>query len=388
MPDGHGGRKEYAHKAQYELILDKINRFGEIMKGPDGVNNSQAISIVDIMKMVSVPDFTNTTWYLRLMEYLSITSNLPIENAGSIIDDWIRSKVIGQSFWSAIHHVPDNEYVQLALGGVPPSLFLINVFYDSMGTELRSMLINADYSKTLIYINMPNMDIVDTEVAVDKVDQAIDTVFDVQIKEVGGSDNTASPLTGFGKILVTINDLLIANANQSTVMALLLVFILLALVFKSWRIALITIIPVTFVVFWQYFAIWGVAAAEDLIRPGQNMFSGDLNLFTALIGSIIVGTGVDFSIHITERIRERGFSLEGVRYATETSGWSFIEATTTMIMGLTAVFLVNIPSIREFILLIMILLAFSAYAGIFILTSLYRLYLPRYNRMRELKKIS
>ena len=26
MPDGHGGMKEYAHKAQYELILDKINR--------------------------------------------------------------------------------------------------------------------------------------------------------------------------------------------------------------------------------------------------------------------------------------------------------------------------------------------------------------------------
>jgi ribonucleoside-diphosphate reductase alpha chain len=26
MPDGHGGQKEYAHKAQYELILDKANR--------------------------------------------------------------------------------------------------------------------------------------------------------------------------------------------------------------------------------------------------------------------------------------------------------------------------------------------------------------------------
>ena len=26
MPDGHGGEKEYPHKAQYELILDKINR--------------------------------------------------------------------------------------------------------------------------------------------------------------------------------------------------------------------------------------------------------------------------------------------------------------------------------------------------------------------------
>jgi predicted RND superfamily exporter protein len=94
---------------------------------------------------------------------------------------------------------------------------------------------------------------------------------------------------------------------------------------------------------------------------------------------------VDFSIHITERVREKGLTLEGVKYAADTSGWSFIEATVTMIMGLTAVFLVNIPSIREFILLIMILLAFSAYAAIFILTSIYRLYLPRYNRLRSIK---
>ena len=74
-----------------------------------------------------------------------------------------------------------------------------------------------------------------------------------------------------------------------------------------------------------------------------------------------------------------------MKYAAETSGWSFIEATTTMIMGLTAVFLVNIPSIREFILLIMILLAFSAYSAIFLLTSIYRLYLPRYNKLRRTK---
>ncbi|HHD15492.1 MAG TPA: hypothetical protein ENK47_02170, partial [Euryarchaeota archaeon] len=107
-----------------------------------------------------------------------------------------------------------------------------------------------------------------------------------------------------------------------------------------------------------------------------------------LIGSIIIGIGVDFSIHITERVREKNFSMEGVMHAAQTSGLSFIEATTTMIMGLTAVFLVNIPSIREFILLIIILLAFSAYGAIFILTAAYRLYLPRYNRMRTIKKKS
>ena len=370
-------------------LLHDIETLGNRTNGPFGVEMAQSVSIVDIMIMVSVPDFTNSTWYKAALN--AIPSGLPfeiIEDPDRIIDDWIRSNVIGKSFWNAINTVPDDSSAIKLLLGVEPSLFLINVFYDSMGVELRSMLINEDYSKTLAYINMPNMDIIETEVTVNEMDAVIDSIFDVQVKETAGSKTTASPLTGFGKVLVTINNLLIANANQSTIIAIILVFLLLSLIFKSWRIALVTVIPVTFVVFWQYFAIWGVASIEDIVRPGQNMFSGDLNLFTALIGSIIVGTGVDFSIHITERVREKGLSLEGVRYAVETSGWSFIEATTTMIMGLTAVFLVNIPSIREFILLIMILLAFSAYSAIFILPSIYRLYLPRYNRLRALKKIS
>ncbi|MDG6225137.1 MAG: MMPL family transporter [Candidatus Thermoplasmatota archaeon] len=369
-------------------LLHDLETLGNRTNGPDGVEMAQSISIVDIMMMVNVPDFTNSTWYKSFLDVIRNAPGLIIEDPERMIDEWVRSNVIGKSFWDAINTVPDDNAAIKLLLGVEPSLFLINVFYDSMGVELRSMLINDDYSKTLAYINMPNMDIIETEVAVNEMDDVIDGIFDVQVKESAGSKTTASPLTGFGKVLVTINNLLVANANQSTIIAILLVFLLLSLVLKSWRIALVTVIPVTFVVFWQYFAIWGVASIEDIIRPGQNMFSGDLNLFTALIGSIIVGTGVDFSIHITERVRERGLSLEGVRYAAETSGWTFIEATTTMIMGLTAVFLVNIPSIREFILLIMILLAFSAYAAIFILTSIYRLYLPRYNKLRALKKIN
>jgi predicted RND superfamily exporter protein len=141
-----------------------------------------------------------------------------------------------------------------------------------------------------------------------------------------------------------------------------------------------------FVVCGQYLAMWGIAFGEDILNPGKNMFSGDLNLFTALIGSIIIGIGVDYSIHITQRIKQKGFQLEGVQWAAETSGWSFIEATTTMVVGMSAVFLVNIPSIREFILLIILLLIFSAFVAVFLCTSFYRLYLPRYNKLLAMKK--
>ncbi len=390
------GRDEHIQGSMkdYENTLYHIDRLMQIIDG-DGVNgngieNADAISIVDIMKMIEIPNFTSSEAYQQFIGTLKeLIPPLPgelIEDPVAEFEKWIYSNVIGYSFWHAIQTAPDydpiNRYLEEDL-----DVFLINIFYNSLGEEIRGMLINDTYGKTIIYINMPNMDIIDTEVVVDEVDRAIDEVYFVTADEAGGGSQTASPLSGFGKVLVTVNDVLIDSANQSTIMALIMVFLLLFVVFKSWRIALITILPVTLVVFWQYAAIWGIGAIGEAMAPGESMFSGDLNLFTALIGSIIIGIGVDFSIHITERVREKNFTLEGVMYAADTSGWSFIESTTTMVMGLAAVFLVNIPSIREFILLIIILLVFSAYSAIFILTSAYRLYLPRYNKLKSLKKI-
>ncbi|MGA1872539.1 MAG: efflux RND transporter permease subunit, partial [Thermoplasmatota archaeon] len=375
--------------------LDDIDRLLEIINGKGmndtGIENADAISIVDIMKMIAIPDFTNSEAYQQFMSELRrLSERNPVDLPIIFIDeleDYIKENIVGRTFWEVIEDAPkENFIIEKYLKEDLPT-FLMNIFYNSLGQEIRGMLINDTYAKTIVYINMPNMDIVDTEVVVRDVDLAIDEIYEMTASETGGGDQTASPLSGFGKVLVTVNDVIVDNANQSTFMALIMVFLLLFLVFKSWRIALITILPVSLVVFWQYAAIWGIGAMGNVIAPGEKMFSGDLNLFTALIGSIIIGIGVDFSIHITERIREKNFTLEGVMYAADTSGWSFIEATTTMVMGLTAVFLVNIPSIREFILLIMILLIFSAYSAIFILTSAYRLYLPRYNKLKSLKKI-
>jgi predicted RND superfamily exporter protein len=356
--------------------------------GDDGIENAQSISIVDIMKMVQIPDFRNSTAYKNMLAQLERipTREIIIDDPVETFDRWIQENLIGRSFWSIMSNeitVPAglDEYILKE----PLDVFLMNIFYNAMGLEIRGMLVNDDYSKTIMYITLPNMDIIGSEKAVNDLDEAIDDRFDMSVKD---ETNTASPTSGFAKVLVTINEVIVMNANQSTLTALIMVFILLFLVMKSWRISLITLLPVALVVLWQYFAIWGVGALGDSIWGAENLFSGELNLFSALIGSIIIGIGVDFSIHITERVREKNFALEGALHAAETSGWSFIESTVTMIMGLTAVFLVNIPSIREFILLIIILLAFSAYGAIFILTAAYRIYLPRYNRLRTVKKRS
>jgi uncharacterized membrane protein YdfJ with MMPL/SSD domain len=111
-----------------------------------------------------------------------------------------------------------------------------------------------------------------------------------------------------------------------------------------------------------------------------------------VIGSIIVGIGIDFGIHMTERIRERGMTEDGVRHGVATSGMAFVEATVTMIAGLAAVFLINIPAIQEFILLVMILLVYSVIGALFILTAIYSIIIrarearPRERRIEKMDK--
>ena len=60
-----------------------------------------------------------------------------------------------------------------------------------------------------------------------------------------------------------------------------------------------------------------------------------------------------------------------VARAVETSGGSFFEATVTMLFGMSAFFVINIPAIREFILMIMILLIFSMLGAILVLPAIY-----------------
>jgi predicted RND superfamily exporter protein len=317
------------------------------------VENTHSICIVDIMKMIRIPDevedYPGMNSILGILQTLGIPYNI--------------------SFYDLIQE------------DIPFKETLVSIFYDTLTPEMRGMFVNSDYSRTLLYIDMPTMDVVNTKKAVLEVNQ---------ITEDYKAGKKTTHLTGFGAILVAVNDMLVVNAIQSTIIALVLVLIVLALIFKSLKFSAITMIPVCFVVILQPITLISIGALGGAINPTDPLFTGELNLFTAVIGSIIVGIGIDFGIHMTERIRERGLSLDGIRHGVATSGMAFIEATVTMIGGLSAVFLINIPAIQEFILLVMILLTYSVIGALFILTAIYTIIVrsreAKAQQLRDLKE--
>jgi predicted RND superfamily exporter protein len=351
-------------------VLNQMNAFelaingDPSVPGADGVQNARALGIVDIMKMVKVPDFTTSDEYQALLDLYEIGPGY----GSAYVDSVIKNEIVNTSFWDVIHHnlIAESSTVQQSF---------ISIFYNTLPGETRGMMVTEDYARTVVYIDMPTMDVVATEKSVDGVNEATMNNNNLPI--------TITKLTGFGAIMVAVNNLLITNSLIATVIALALVFVVLAIVFRtpgtrwmeSTRFSGMTVLPVVMVVLLQPLILRSISQLGVWIDPEQPYFLGDLNLFTALIGSIIVGIGIDFGIHMTERIREGGVTHPAVARAVETSGGSFIEATVTMLFGLSAVFVINIPAIREFILMIMILLTASMLAAILVLPAIYSVFI-------------
>ena len=313
----------------------------------------KAISIVTVLKAIGV---TNN---------ISI-SQLLIGDLGNLIEPFIPEEfnikyTIDGNFWDVLH----NPGVYQTKAG---QKFLLNVFYDTLSDESRGMLINEYrinetsgeaypeyYKKTLIYVDMPIMSDKEGHKVVGAVDE-------ICLSSHG--DLVVSRLTGVAAIAVTVNDMMYKSQLYSLVAAIVLVLITLYIIFKitkpyknSVRLSLLATLTICIIVGFEPLIMW--------------LFNTELNLATIMIGSSIIGAGVDFSIHITQRIREGGETIRSVERSIETSGLGLLEATTITVFGLSSAFYVPAPAIFKFIFVVMIMLVLSAVAAMFILPSIY-----------------
>jgi predicted RND superfamily exporter protein len=314
------------------------------------VKNSKCLSIVDIMKLVKTPE------------------NVSI--GGS--DFSIPANV---SFWDLIQR----QDVIILMHGSSREMF-IRMFYDTLGDEMKYMFINPNYDKSLVYVFMPYLDVEGSRKAVDGVNAVIDSKGSL-------SGGEMAHLAGVAPLILAINDLIIVSQFQTLALCIFLSFVVLAVVFRSWKMGLLTILPCVLVV-----------SYEPMTMVGLNI---PLSIITVMIGSIAIGTGVDFSIQISQRIKLMGMGLAQIKNAVEHMGISFVEATATMVIGFSAVLVapwpgsgpaglpftlgVGIASVREFVAMIMILLTFNAICALLILPALYTIWI-RFKKSEEIKE--
>tara|TARA_B100000959_G_scaffold153056_1_gene160470 strand:- start:95265 stop:98201 length:2937 start_codon:yes stop_codon:yes gene_type:complete len=309
------------------------------------VENATAVSIVFLMKAIAVGVNVSGT------PINDVIDDLPLPEPAKELADLIfnRDQSGNVSFWTIL----DTLDAQEDDGGRQVQNFLLYVFYNSMTEEMRELFISPDYQRTLIYIDMPFMDVQGTQKTVSEINQwaeaAGDSQNSIQVK--------GEKLIGVASVTIEVNNLIVDSQWTSLAFALGFTVAALALVFRDMRYALLTTIPVGFTVAMQW-----------LVMDSGGV---ELSLVTVMIGSILVGVGIDFSIHIANRVKELGGSLDAIRTACASTGMSLFEATAVTAAGLTCAYGIPIEAIAPFVTVIIILLIIAALSALLLLPAIY-----------------
>ena len=215
--------------------------------------------------------------------------------------------------------------------------------------------VDEQYSKTILYVAFP------VGLGVEELEPQVATINRLAANADIPENGEISVLTGSDAINVVINKQLIDQQTRSMVVALLLVLAMLIVIFNSSLWGFLTMIPVGFVLMWE---------------PGFLVLTEiPLSVVTISIASIMIGIGIDYGIHLTQRVREgmqQGKEkMDAVKDALEKTGLSLVEAAMTTTAGLGAVFFANIPLIQQFGIVVILMTLFSLVATVLILPVFY-----------------
>jgi len=316
----------------------EINNITIKNRNTDNLINVSAFSIVDFFKSAHVSFVIEDLGGDPIFEY-----------DGSFWE-FLHSDFFGEDYtWVDLNPVYSREDLRSDM---------IDVFYESFTDEMRAMLLTDEYDKALIYVSMPYVNIDDTTVIVDKIDE----IAYIRDRQMHTQDAMMSQLTGGPPVTIAINKGIQNTQFDTIVLSLILVLITLVIIFKSPKFGTITFLPILLVILWY-------PATVD--AGGTN-----LNIFTAMVGTIIIGIGIDNSIQITERVREEGTTPEGIQKAVENTGQSVVEATFTTMGGVFAGVIISLyrtqfVGLRNFFGLIITLILFSLLMAVFALPSFY-----------------
>ena len=308
------------------------------------VESTTALSVVFLMKAIAVGINVSGTPINDVIEDLPLPDPID-EPVGEVADILFNNSRSGNvSFWGALDLLDAQE-----TGGIQAQNFLIYVFYNSLSLEMREFFISPDFQSSLIYIDMPFMDVQRTKAATEQID--------LYASQDTSGALTSSPLVGVASITIEVNELIVGSQWDSLTFALLFTVITLGLVFRDLRFALLTTIPVGFTVGMQWLVM--------------DSGSVTLSLVTVMIGSILVGVGVDFSIHIANLVKKLGGTLDAIQTSCASTGLSLFEATVVTASGMTCAYLIPIPALKPFITVIIILLVVAALSALLLLPAIY-----------------
>ena len=349
--------------------LDKIAQYSEqfdsgqtsmfVFDATNRANDNETSNIRDLPVMDAVDrleqkidevESTNTTSIITFLKAVPVSIQLTddiVFYEGSLWD------LLHDDCWESDDIVECNLWLGLEATGPDGREGLrrdmVNVAFDTLSVEVRSMLLNQDETKAIVYVDQPYMNLNIAAGLRNQIDDILTQPPELQ-------QTRTSKLTGGLPVSLDINDGIHDTQSRTTILTMVILTIVLAIVFRSIRLGIITMIPVAVVILWQ-----------PLL-----MQSGDVNvnIFTAMIGTIVFGIGVDDAIHVMHRIQEEGENSTGIAHAVEETGQTIFETTITTVAGISAGFLAAFPGLENFFMLMCLLIVFAFVTSSFVLPSI------------------
>jgi hydrophobe/amphiphile efflux-3 (HAE3) family protein len=193
-------------------------------------------------------------------------------------------------------------------------------------------------------------------------------------REVGASQGLKMTVGGFGAVFAELVDAIVSGQVSSLVLSFLVVGVLDALCFWSIEAGLWSLVPLVVSVP----ALFGLMGWSGI----------ELNVVTAMLSSIMIGVGVDYTIHFLWRYREeRQGGLEpevaAVRVLT-TAGRGIVFNALSVIVGFSILFLSNFLPVRFFGFLVVVSIAACLLAALVLMPPLIVMLRPRFAEPRSL----
>lgn len=352
--------ESYETLAEYSRVFDGGQTSMFIVDATDRGRHNDTAPIRDIAVLDSIEEM-QTQRIDRVANTTSI-SLVTILKAVHINVNVSGVELYDRSLWELLHSPCWDDVLQpqcITSGDAVMTTLttrdaMVNVAFDTLSFEVRSMLMNEPVpnlgeTKTLVYVNQPYIRLS----FAGELRILIDSYLEDGLHVEGVSN---SLLTGGLPVSLDINLGIHDAQKDATIATMIVLLVVMCFLFRSPRLAFFTMTAVAVVVLWQ----------PLLMRSGDV----NVNVFTAMVSTIVFGIGVDDSIHVMDRIREEGETPGGIVKAVARTGQTIFETTATTCAGLAAGLTVAIPALRNFFLLMMMLIFLALLTSAILLPAL------------------
>ncbi|WP_461865973.1 hydrophobe/amphiphile efflux-3 (HAE3) family transporter [Thermococcus sp.] len=252
----------------------------------------------------------------------------------------LEQKLKQHSYVSGTFSIAD-VFIQ-SLGRLPKNEREVKFILNALPEDIRNQLISSDYTTTIVPVTISR----------DKNQKTLTRVYkDIQrdIENTNFPKNVEVTQTGSIGVTYRILALLQSDLNKTMGIAFIMVILLLICFYRSPVRALIPLTPLAF----------GVAMTLGFM----GLTNIPLGIATTTVGAMIVGMGIDYGVHITNRYyeeRRKGRSIEeSAEEAITETGKALLGAALTTIAGFAALSFSVLPALQRlgFVLIVGLTLA-------------------------------